>query len=249
MGHDGNGQLAGTIARVRYEGSRLDVRGPRRRLTGRYIACPGGTETFGPGLEAPFVALLERRIGQSCINLGALNAGAGAHLNDAALLDICGRAERVVLQVTGAHGVSNRLFTVHPRRNDRFLKASPVLRSLYPDIDFTEFCYTRHMLLALKAHDAARFETLREEMCTAWTMRMRKLISGLAPPVTLVVMSERRGKAGLGEDPLFVTPAMVEALRPIVDGIVTAPRPHLPEAARHRAVARALGEAFALQAA
>ena len=245
MKHDKTGLLTGDIARVCYEGSRLEVRGPERTLSGRYLACLGGTETFGPGMSAPFATLLEERMGRECVNLGTLNAGAGAHLGDPALLEICNGAERVVLQVTGAQGVSNRLYTVHPRCNDRFLKASATLRAFYPDVDFTEFCFVRHMLSSLQDLCPERFETLRKELHTAWTMRMRKLISCLTVPVTLVVLPERRGDGRLGDDPLFVTSEMVEALRPIVNDIVTAPSSHLSEAMRHRAVAEALDASFA----
>ena len=39
-------------------------------------------------------------------------------------------ARLTVLQVTGAQNMSNRFYSVHPRRNDRFLKASPLLRAM-----------------------------------------------------------------------------------------------------------------------
>ncbi|GAD55876.1 DUF6473 family protein [Limimaricola cinnabarinus] len=247
MKHDRTGLKTGDIARVCYKGSRLEVRGPERLRAGRYIACPGGTETFGPGMSASYVALLEERTGLECVNLGALNAGAGAFLGDRALLDICNRAERVVLQITGAQGLSNRLYTVHPRRNDRFLRASATLRALYPEVDFTEFCFVRHMLSSLQDLDPVRFATLRAELHIAWTMRMRKLISCLASPVTLVLLPERRGDGRLGDDPLFVTGEMVNDLRPIVSGIVAMTTPDLSEAMRHRAIAEALEVSFARQ--
>ncbi|MGR3463961.1 DUF6473 family protein [Limimaricola sp.] len=246
MRHEIFGAAVGvTVPRGRYAESRLEVRGPLRRIERGYIACPGGTETFGPGLEQPFPALLERGTGQPCVNLGTMNAGAGALLGDAALLAMCNGAERVVLQVTGAQGLSNRFYSVHPRRNDRFLRASAKLRALYPEIDFTDFCFVRHLLEALHRHDAGRFTVIRDELRVAWGMRMRSLIAQIGVPVTLVVLSARLRQGRLGDDPLFVSPGMIEALRPLVRHIVMAPRDGRPEAAWHRAVARDLAHVFA----
>ena len=223
--------------RGRYAESRLDVRGPLRRPQGRYIACPGGTETFGPELEQPFPELLERRTGRACLNLGTLNAGAGALLGDAALLAMCNGAEQVVLQITGAQGVANRLYSVHPRRNDRFLSASRKLRALYPEVDFTDFCFVRHMLEALHRLDPARFDAVRGELRRAWEMRMRALIGRITVPVTLIALPRQLGSGRLGADPLFVAPRMIEALRPLVRDIVTMPLDGRPEGARHQALA------------
>ncbi|EYD72571.1 DUF6473 family protein [Limimaricola hongkongensis] len=245
MRHENFGAArGGPPPRGRYAASRLEVRGPLRRIDRGYIACPGGTETFGPGLEQPFPALLERSTGRACVNLGTLNAGIGALLGDAALLAMCQGAERVVLQVTGAQGLANRFYSVHPRRNDRFLRASAKLRALYPEIDFTDFCFVRHMLESLHSHEEARFALVRDELRVAWSMRMRSLIAQLGVPVTLVVLPVRLGHGRLGDDPLFVTTDMIEALRPVVRHIVMAPRDGRPEAARHRAVARDLARLF-----
>ncbi len=58
-----------------------------------------------------------------------------------------------VIQVMGAHNMSNRFYAVHPRRNDRFLRASlGCCKTIYPEVDFTEFNFTRHMLTALATH-------------------------------------------------------------------------------------------------
>jgi hypothetical protein len=61
----------------------------------------------------------------------------------------------------GAQNLSNRLYTVHPRRNDRFLRASGILRTIYRDVDFTEFHFTRHMLDHLRCLSEDRFDIVR----------------------------------------------------------------------------------------
>jgi len=82
----------------------------------------------------------------SVVNLGVLNAGLDVLSSDPAIVAALGQAEAAVLQITSAHNMTNRFYKVHPRRNDRFLKASSVLRTIYPEVDFTEFHFTRHLL-------------------------------------------------------------------------------------------------------
>lgn len=246
MKHDATGlSTGGTKPSARYENSRLEVRGPLRVPAGRYVACVGGTETFGAELVEPFPALLERQTGLTCLNLGTRHAGPGALLDDTALLSICNGAVQVVLETTGAAGLSNRFYTVHPRRNDRFLSASETLRALYPEVDFTEFCFVRHLLGALRDLGETRFTTVRAELRTAWSMRMRVLIDRIAAPVILLTMPSRVGCGSLGEDPLFVDRPMIEALRPLVAGIVSLPSDDRAPAARHAAAAAGLAPCLA----
>ena len=119
-------------------------RGPQRPLDGRYLAFLGGTETFGKFYDSPFPALVERRIGTPCVNLGAVNAGVDVHARDATVLAACHDAAATVIQLPGVQNQSNRFYSVHPRRNDRFLRPSAALETLYPDIDFTDIAFTRH---------------------------------------------------------------------------------------------------------
>lgn len=133
---------------------------------------------------------------------------------------------------------------MHPRRNDRFLKPSTSLRAIYPEMDFAEICFTRHLLMAL--HDAApdRFDVIREELRIAWAARMRTFIDRIGPQVVLLWFppAPAAEEGPLGPDPLFVTKAMVEGLRPLVRGIVAVPPGHQGEhpAAAHARAAAAL---------
>ncbi|ETX13951.1 hypothetical protein OCH239_05685 [Roseivivax halodurans JCM 10272] len=213
----------------RYGNSRIAFRGPRQSCEGRYVACLGGTETYGRFVPEPYCAQLETAIGIPCVNFGVVNAGLDAFLCDSTILALAAGAEACVLQVMGAQNMSNRFYTVHPRRNDRFLRASDALAALYPEIDFTEHAFTRGMLQALLEAGPDRFPLVVEELQAAWLARMRSLLSDLGgTPILLWAASftppERvsyEEGATLGSDPLFVTRAMLEALEARVGQVVT----------------------------
>lgn len=210
----------------RYGTSRLLFRGPCRTLEGDYVVAIGGTETYGKFVEQPYPQLLEDEIGRTVVNFGAMNAGVDVFRSDQTVLEAAAGARAVVLQVMGAHNLSNRFYTVHPRRNDRFLKASTLLRVLYPEVDFTDFHFTRHLLQSLRDADPVRFEAVICEIQDAWLNRMSGLIRTLRAPVVLLWMADRDPDdpvdLGRASDPLFVTSEMLDALRPQVAGIVEA---------------------------
>ena len=76
-------------------------------------------------------------------------AGVDVFVNDPTIMAACATADITVIQMTGAHNLSNRFYKVHSRRNDRFLSGSPLMAALYPDMDFSEYNFTRHLLSAL----------------------------------------------------------------------------------------------------
>jgi hypothetical protein len=206
-----------------YGASRLTFRGPRRALEGRYIAFLGGTETYGKFVERPFPALVEEATGLSCVNLGLVNGGADAFLHDAAVQEIAAGAVLTVIQVTGAQNVSNRYYAVHPRRNDRFLKAGRPLRALYPEVDFTEFHFNGHMLRSLKEVSPARFDRVEDELKGAWCARMAALLSCLRGPKLLLWFAAHRPPVGddaTAADPLFVDARMLDEVCPRSVGLV-----------------------------
>lgn len=199
----------------RYGASKLMFRGPRKKLQAPYIAVLGGTETYGKFMETPLSEVLQQATGVTTVNLGHLNAGIDAFHKDAVVLEICNKAKVVVIQIMGPQNMSNRLYTVHPRRNDRFVKASKFLHSLYRDIDFTQFHYTRHLLSALRAQSAKRYGMVVEELQAGWLSRMRMLVSEIQTDVCLLWMSDRAPDENgeldpLGHEPLFVSRAMLD---------------------------------------
>ena len=129
---------------------------------------------------------MEDRIGCCAVNLGVENAGLDAYLNDAGALSTAANAQLAIIQVSCSYNCSNRFYTVHPRRNDRFLKASSALKSLYPEMDFTEIHFTRHLLARLQSISPERFESVAQEACMAWQSRMRHLIGQMNGKVILL---------------------------------------------------------------
>lgn len=211
-------------AECSYGASRLAFRGPRRPLDGPYSAILGGSETYGRFVREPFPDLVERDIGEPVANLGVMHAGLTLLLDDPAIMDIASRARVAVVQVLGAQNMSNRFYRVHPRRNDRFLGASDSLRALYPDVDFTEFHFTGHLLAALLDHDAHKFERVVKELRSAWLARMHYILGQLTGERVLLWISDRtpeeRGTFVSGLPPYFVDREMIEALVPDVSGVV-----------------------------
>lgn len=207
----------------RYGKSKLLFRGPRRALQGDFIAAMGGTETYGKFVERPWPALLEARLEMPVVNFGFLNAGIDVFLHEPQLAAASEAAKVTVIQLLGAQNMSNRFYAVHPRRNDRFLRASSLMRSIFRGVDFTEFNFTRHMLSALKEREPEKFALLEVELQEAWQQRMTALLAKIKGRKLLLWLGEFHDPAHsdtLGHEPLMVTEAMVETLRPLVADIV-----------------------------
>jgi hypothetical protein len=218
----------------RYGRSRLQFRGPRRRLEGDYALFLGGSETYGRFIAQPFPALVEAETEMRCVNFGLQNAGVDAFLNDATVMEVAEKARVTVVQVMGAQNMSNRFYAVHPRRNDRFLNASGLMKQLFRDVDFTEFAFNRHMLSTIRSLSSDRYQMIREELQEAWMARMRHLLQGINGRTVLLWFAAHppeTGDAGrtmgnatrsdeLGSDPLFIDRSLIEAMRPLVTEVV-----------------------------
>ncbi|SFM69073.1 DUF6473 family protein [Shimia aestuarii] len=209
----------------RYGTSRLLFRGPKKELEGDFVAFLGGTETYGKFIPAPFPQLVEEALGQTCVNLGFVNAGVDVFLSEPALLEIAQRARVTVVQVMGAQNMSNRFYKVHPRRNDRFVGASNMMRMVFREVDFSEFHFTRHMLGTVCARAPDRYGMVRDELRMAWVARMKLLLNTIGGKIVLLWFADHApdavgDTAGLGADPLFVDRRMIEDLRPLVEDIV-----------------------------
>ncbi|WP_432448810.1 DUF6473 family protein [Aliiroseovarius marinus] len=208
----------------RYGASKILFRGPKRSLDGDYIVALGGTETYGRFMERPYPAILEQEAGVKVINMGCQNAGLDVFLNDQSVLDACNGARATVIQIPGAANMSNRFYAVHPRRNDRFLRASNLLKAIYREVDFTEFNFTRHLLTTLKEISEDRFAMVEQELREAWVARMKTLIPRVRSRVVLLWLADhpisQGAQAGLlGPDPLFVDEEMINEVRPFVHDI------------------------------
>ena len=228
MKHETRDGAGLTYAPCRYGMSRILFRGPRRRLDAPYLAFIGGTETFGKYIDRPFPAMMEKEIGKTCVNFGCVNGGVDAFVNDPTIMSACHDAKLTVVQVMGANFLSNRFYSVHPRRNDRFLRASTVLQAIYNEVDFSEFTFTRHMLGTLFKLSPERFDIVVQELREAWVARMKNMLGQIGPKAVLFWFARapisddpwQSHYNPLQVDPLFITKAMIDELRGLVLDVV-----------------------------
>ena len=225
MAYQNLGEGALDYVPCRYGKSKLLFRGPKRKLGGTFVAALGGTETYGKFIARPFPVLTEDLLGAPVVNLGCVNAGIDVFANDQTVIDACSQAEVTVIQITGAQNMSNRFYAVHPRRNDRFLRASNLLKTIYREVDFTEFNFTRHLLTALKAASADKFAMVEQELKEAWVARMKTLVSKIDSKVVLLWLADHTPDDWTsctvdGSDPLFVDRQMLHEVEPFTSALV-----------------------------
>ncbi|MEM1386286.1 MAG: DUF6473 family protein [Pseudomonadota bacterium] len=201
-----------------YGTSHLLFRGPQRDLRGKYLAFIGSAETFGTFIREPYPALLEDMLGVPCVNLGLRNAGIDVFLSSPGIIEVASRASMTVIQAMGAVNMSNRLYTVDPRRNHRFIRATKRLKDLYPEVDFREFDLTSQVISRLAGICLDRMQTVRRELQMAWVARMRTLVSEIRGRVVLMWFADRKpytpglNTSSLCRDPIFVDRTMMAAV-------------------------------------
>ena len=217
----------------RYGESRTLFRGPKADLTQDYVLFLGGTATYGKFIPRPYPALVETRMRLTSVNLGAVNAGPDLYLNDPELLAMTAGAVATVIQLPGAANLTNRYYSVHPRRNDRFLRASPLLRTVFRDVDFARYSFTRHMMQALQDLSQDRFNIVMAELQEAWVGRMRQLIESISGPVILLWIGDTpipdaciaNTPVAACRNPLFIDRGMVAALEPHASTLIEVAMP------------------------
>jgi hypothetical protein len=216
-------------------GTGLMFRGPLPASleVGHYFAAIGAGQTFGCLCEAPYPALLAQAIGLPALNLGYGGSGPEFFLRQKALLPYLNRARFVVLQVMSGRSQSNSHYAcdgleyVTLRRNGRRMGAKAALDSLMRGPDALARLplpdRMRRRLGALAGRRAMR--ALVAEIRAAWVESNLRLIERIEAPVVLFWFSKRgpayrenyaSARGVLGEFPQFVTPAMIESLRPRV---------------------------------
>jgi len=225
MTYENLGQGALDYFPCRYGKSKLLFRGPRKKMAGEYIAMIGGTETYGKFIEKPFATLVGEAMEMECVNFGCVTAGVDVFSNETPVVEACSQARVTVIQAIGAQNMSNRFYAVHPRRNDRFLRASTLMKTIFREVDFTEFSFTKHLLTTLQTLSEERFSIVRDELKEAWIARMKLLLEKIEGKTILLWFADRTPDEaqisdGLGREPLFVDRRMIEAIRPYVTDVV-----------------------------
>lgn len=212
----------------RYGRARQRFRAPRPDLDQPYVACIGASETFGKFVADPFPTLLEQRLDLTVANFGTPGAGVGFFQRDPILLETCSNARVCVIQIMGAWAMSNRLYEVRKRRNERIKEVSSMMRMLYPDVDFDQFRYAHNMLNRLHMLDEQKFKAVEMELRASWISRMRDLLESIETRKVLFWFSERSPDHQMamhsGRDrmksPAFVDRDMLEAVSPHADALV-----------------------------
>lgn len=111
----------------------------------------------------------------------ALIEGVDSHLADPSLFQRAATAGAFVMTLPPLGNLSNGFYTVHPRRNDRFVAARAPLKALFPEVDFTRFAFTGELLCALAATCPVRFVEMRRDLTGQWLARMDQLLSHMPP--------------------------------------------------------------------
>ena len=224
MSYDALSDSALDYLPCRYGTSKLLFRGPRRSLDSPYVAFLGGTETYGKFIANPFPTLVEQHISTTCVNLGCVNAGIDVFAKDMQVAEMAHDAAVTVVQIMGAHNMSNRFYSVHPRRNDRFVQASGLLQAIYREVDFAEFSFNKHMLGRLLTLSPERFQSVVDELRAAWVGRMRGLLGGIKGKTVLLWFAghspDEEFELDSQKDPWFVTREMMDQISDEVTEVV-----------------------------
>ncbi|MEM7670515.1 MAG: DUF6473 family protein [Pseudomonadota bacterium] len=203
-------------------------RGPVPDLRHPYMVCLGSAHTFGRFASLPFPQLVERGLNRPVVNFGTEGAGPGLFLNDPDIIHVANGAEICVIEVMSARAISNRMYTVRARRNERLMRTSELLRGLYPDVDFGQFAGVKGMLRAIERADPDRFRLVHNEIRNAWIARMQSLLNEIERPTLLFWFAEdappERDEVttanGGGKHPPFVDGDMIDAVRSDANGYV-----------------------------
>lgn len=219
-------------APCRYGKSKLLFRGPRQSLEQPFIAALGGSETYGEWVHNPWPELLSDALNMPVVNFGCLNAGLDVFLHEPHLQDVLAKAQMCVVQLLGPETMSNRFYAVHPRRNNRFLRASKLMRSVFQGVDFDQFNFIPHMLDTLEREAPDGFESLARELQVAWVARMTRLLNEL-PGQKVLLAIEAAPLAGARTR--LLTADMIAQVARYSDDVVHVACPAIPEKALSRA--------------
>ncbi|WP_424975763.1 DUF6473 family protein [Dinoroseobacter sp. S124A] len=205
-----------------YPGLEMAFRGPKRSLCEPYVTFLGGTAFYGRYVTHAIPDRVEAAIGLGCVNLGLMNAGVDA-MGAEGMVSLANGGMATVIEVVGAQNLSNQFYRVHPRRNDRMVTPTRLFRQVFPELDLCEVHFTRHLLALMKREAPSRYDTVVEELRSAWVEHMARLLEALKGPSVLLWVVPAPlpgGEPGLDQDPLLVDRASVQAISGLVDRVV-----------------------------
>lgn len=200
----------------RFGRSKQIFRGPRPDLDRPYVAFIGGSEPFGKFVSSPFPKLTQRMVDTPCVNWGTPGAGPGFFLKDPVLLNACSNAQICVIQVMDAVPLSNRLYSVFPRRNMRLRGVSDSLCALYPETDFGKFKYVPAMIRELKSKDPSAYKIVLQEQRSSWMARMLELMEDIETTKVLLWLAPDN----TSDEDATITLDMVNAVSKRVDKLI-----------------------------
>ena len=207
----------GEVDLYRFGRSKQIFRGSKPNLKKPYVAFIGGSETFGKFVSTPFPDMVQRYLRMTCANWGTPGAGPGFFLKDPVILEACSNAEICVVQVMNPVALSNRLYSVFPRRNMRLRGVSSALRSLFPGVVFEDFKYVSGMLRKLASEDIEAYQSVLEEQRYAWVSRMRELLNDIETRKLLLWLAP----VDAAKPGCIITDEMVAAVGDQVEKVVT----------------------------
>ncbi len=207
---------AGEVELYRFGRSQQIFRGPKPSLRAPYVAFIGGSEPFGKFVANPYPKLVQKKLRQTCVNWGTPGAGPGFFLKDPVLLEGCSNADVCVVQVMDAVPLSNRMYSVYPRRNQRLRGVSEALKSLFPQVDFSHFRYVSAMIRKLRNVDPKAFKVVEAELKAAWIARMLELLEEIETRTMLLWLVP----ADIDDSSQLVTEDMVAILQDKVEQVL-----------------------------
>ncbi len=145
---------------------------PKKSCKHSHGVCLGGADTFGGKVPDPFSAMLEREMGMPIFNLGAQHSGAGFYTEDDAIHEIVENAQVVFIEAPSVVNQSNPFYREHPIRNDRCVTALGPLYDLFPEADFVECHFTKHLITKLISIDSARADIVFRALQGEWARNL-----------------------------------------------------------------------------
>ncbi|WP_133240331.1 DUF6473 family protein [Pararhodobacter oceanensis] len=140
-----------------------------------------GLLLLGPRGAARLDSRLARRVLDRLLAPKAQIEGVDFHLSAPALPEAVAQAQAFALVLPPLGNLSNPFYSVHPRRNDRFIAARAPLKALFPEVEFGPLAFTGHALGTLAAACPERFCEMRRLISATWVRRMQRLLALLPP--------------------------------------------------------------------